>query len=104
MITFALAGSLPAMTQTTYNHMGKIEVCKQNFHTLFGGEALTGQNTSPEMMNIPAEVHLWESIPDGQSLQDLFLSLVYKKESGEVFKVGASIQSIKYKTASWIHS
>ena len=29
-----------------------IEVCKQNYHTLFGGEALTGQGTDPEMMDI----------------------------------------------------
>ncbi len=30
----------------------RIEVCKQNYHTLFGGEALTGQGTDPEMMDI----------------------------------------------------
>ena len=32
--------------------MDRIEVCKQNYHTLFGGEALTGQGTDPEMMDI----------------------------------------------------
>lgn len=32
--------------------MNRIEVCKQNYHTLFGGEALTGQGTDPEMMDI----------------------------------------------------
>lgn len=52
MIAFALAGSLPAIAQTTENHMDRIEVCKQNYHTLFGGEALTGQGTDPEMMDI----------------------------------------------------
>lgn len=52
MIAFALASSLPAMAQTTENHMDRIEVCKQNYHTLFGGEALTGQGTDPEMMDI----------------------------------------------------
>lgn len=52
MIAFALAGSLPAMAQTTESHMDRIEVCKQNYHTLFGGEALTGQGTDPEMMDI----------------------------------------------------
>lgn len=52
MITFALAGSLPAMAQTTESHMDRIEVCKQNYLTLFGGEALTGQGTDPEMMDI----------------------------------------------------
>lgn len=52
MIAFALAGSLPAMAQTTESHMDRIEVCKQNYYTLFGGEALTGQGTDPEMMDI----------------------------------------------------
>ena len=32
--------------------MNRIEVCKQNYRTLFGGEALTGQGTDPEMMDI----------------------------------------------------
>lgn len=52
MIAFALAGSLPAMAQTADRHMDRIEVCKQNYRTLFGGEALTGQGTDPEMMDI----------------------------------------------------
>lgn len=52
MIAFALAGSLPAMAQTTDRHMDRIEVCKQNYRMLFGGEALTGQGTDPEMMDI----------------------------------------------------
>ena len=32
--------------------MDRIEICKQNYHTLFGGEALTGQGSDPEMMDI----------------------------------------------------
>ena len=32
--------------------MDRIDVCKQNYRTLFGGEALTGQGTDPEMMDI----------------------------------------------------
>ena len=32
--------------------MDRIEICKQNYRTLFGGEALTGQGTDPEMMDI----------------------------------------------------
>lgn len=40
LIAFVLAGSLSATAQTTDN-MDRIEVCKQNYHTLFGGEALT---------------------------------------------------------------
>ena len=50
-IALALAGSLSATAQTTDN-MDRIEVCKQNYRTLFGGEALTGQGTDPEMMDI----------------------------------------------------
>ncbi len=46
-----LAGSLSAKAQATEN-MDRIEVCKQNYRTLFGGEALTGQGTDPEMMDI----------------------------------------------------
>ena len=42
LIVLVLAGSLSAMAQTTDN-MDRIEVCKQNYHTLFGGEALTGR-------------------------------------------------------------
>ena len=51
LIAFVLAGSLSAMAQTTDN-MDRIDVCKQNYHTLFGGEALTGQGTDHEMMDI----------------------------------------------------
>lgn len=51
IIALALAASLSATAQTTDN-MNRIEVCKQNYCTLFGGEALTGQGTDPEMMDI----------------------------------------------------
>ena len=51
IIALALAGSLSATAQTEEN-MNRIEVCKQNYRTLFGGEALTGQGTDPEMMDI----------------------------------------------------
>ena len=47
----ALVCSLFATAQTEDN-MDRIEVCKQNYRTLFGGEALTGQGTDPEMMDI----------------------------------------------------
>ena len=50
-IALVLAGSLSTTAQTT-DTMNRIEVCKQNYHTLFGGEALTGQGTDPEMMDI----------------------------------------------------
>ena len=51
IIALVLAGSLSTMAQTT-STMDRIEVCKQNYHTLFGGEALTGQGTDLEMMDI----------------------------------------------------
>lgn len=51
IIAFVLTGCLPTMAQTSDN-MNRIETCKQNYHTLFGGEALTGQGTDPEMMDI----------------------------------------------------
>ena len=51
IIALVLAGILGATAQTTDN-MDRIEVCKQNYRTLFGGEALTGQGTDPEMMDI----------------------------------------------------
>ena len=51
IIALALTVGLSATAQTT-DTMDRIEVCKQNYHTLFGGEALTGQGTDPEMMDI----------------------------------------------------
>lgn len=51
IIALVLTGSLCTMAQTTDN-MNRTEVCKQNYRTLFGGEALTGQGTDPEMMDI----------------------------------------------------
>lgn len=51
-MAFVLASILPTMAQTVDNRMNRIELCKQNYRTLFGGEALTGQGTDPEMMDI----------------------------------------------------
>lgn len=51
MIAFVLAGCLSTMAQTT-DDMNRMEECRQNYRTLFGGEALTGQGTDPEMMDI----------------------------------------------------
>lgn len=51
-MAFVLASILPTMAQTVDNRMNRIEICKQNYRTLFGGEALTGQGTDPEMMDI----------------------------------------------------
>lgn len=51
IIALLLAGILSAKAQTG-NKMDRIETCKQNYTALFGGEALTGQGTDPEMMDI----------------------------------------------------
>ena len=50
VIIFALllAGLMPAKAQNDET-MNRIETCKENYRTLFGGEALTGQGTDPEM-------------------------------------------------------
>lgn len=54
---FILSGVLPVFAQDNpvskeKEKMDRIELCKKNYTTLFGGEALTGQGTDPEMMNI----------------------------------------------------
>lgn len=53
IILFALltAAVLPAEAQEN-DRMDRTEICKENYRTLFGGEALTGQGTDPEMMDI----------------------------------------------------
>ena len=51
LTAFLLAGLLPAAAQTG-SKTDRIEMCKENYRTLFGGEALTGQGTDPEMMDI----------------------------------------------------
>lgn len=51
IFVLVLAVSLPVLAQTNEN-MNRIDICKQNYHALFGGEALTGEGTDPEMMDI----------------------------------------------------
>lgn len=41
---------VPVFTQE--NKMDRIELCKKNYAALFGGEALSGQGTDPEMMDL----------------------------------------------------
>ena len=67
VIALALAGSLSATAQTIDN-MDRIEVCKQNYRTLFGGEALTGQGTDPEMMDILQKFIFGEVFQTGDHL------------------------------------
>ena len=48
IIILTVFGYMTAFAQGT----DRTELCKQNYRTLFGGEALTGQGTDPEMMDI----------------------------------------------------
>ena len=41
---------LPSVAQAQNNN--RIDICKENYTTLFGGEALTGKGTDPEFMDI----------------------------------------------------
>lgn len=57
VLLLMVAGLLPVFAQQTSTYkkekdMDRIELCKKNFTTLFGGEALTGQGADPEMMDI----------------------------------------------------
>ena len=47
-----LAMMLPAAAQKNENDMDRIERCKETYTSLFGGEALTGEGTDPEFMDI----------------------------------------------------
>ena len=56
-LVFIVSGLMSAIAQNvsdlkTEKDMDRIELCKKNYTTLFGGEALTGQGTDPEMMDI----------------------------------------------------
>lgn len=51
IFAFVLTANLYTMAQTV-DDMNRTDVCKKNYRTLFGGEALTGQGTDPEMMDI----------------------------------------------------
>ena len=53
-IALFLLGFIPAFAQDiptskTEQNMDRIERCKKNYTELFGGEALTGQGTDPEI-------------------------------------------------------
>lgn len=50
-IVFFQTGMVSVKAQTD-NQMNRIETCKENYRTLFRSEALTGQGSDPEMMDI----------------------------------------------------
>lgn len=54
LLLFAAAALKTAAAQERITHetMDRIETCKENFAALFGGEALTGTGTDPELMDI----------------------------------------------------
>ncbi len=51
MFIFVLTCGATVSAQTEKS-MDRTDACKQNYRALFGGEALTGQGTDPEMMDI----------------------------------------------------
>ena len=70
-LVFIVSGLMPAIAQNvsdlkTEKDMDRIELCKKNYTTLFGGEALTGQGTDPEMMDILQKFILGEVFRMGE--------------------------------------
>lgn len=52
VVTFVLLFITVVPVFTQENKMDRIELCKKNYAALFGGEALSGQGTDPEMMDL----------------------------------------------------
>ena len=53
LLTWLLAlSSLSATAQENRNSMHRIDRCKETYTALFGGQALTGEGTDPEFMDI----------------------------------------------------
>lgn len=51
-ISLNLAFGVEAENDKKDTTMDRIETCKQNYTRLFGGEALTGKGSDPELMDI----------------------------------------------------
>ena len=60
------AGKSVAQESKYDSEMDRIELCKKNYAALFGGEALTGQGTDPEMMDILQKFIFGEIFKTGQ--------------------------------------
>ena len=116
IIALVLAGSLSATAQTTDN-MDRIEVCKQNYRTLFGGEALTGQGTDPEMMDILQKFIFGEVFQTGEltlkqremitciTLATMHTLPQLKAHAGAALNVGVTpeeLREVMYLTAPFI--
>lgn len=52
MAVMSAVTSTAQINQQNSKDMDRIEATKETYHQLFGGEALTGQGTDPELMNI----------------------------------------------------
>ena len=50
-ISLSLAFGVEAENDKKDTTMDRIETCKQNYTRLFGGEALTGKGSDPELMD-----------------------------------------------------
>ena len=112
-----LAGSLSTMAQTTNNSMNRIETCKQNYYKLFGNEALTGQGTDSEMMDILQKFIFGEVFQTGNltlkqremitciTLATMQTFPQLKAHAGAALNVGVSpeeLREIMYLTAPFI--
>ena len=65
LTAFLLAGLLPAAAQTG-SKTDRIGMCKENYRTLFGDEALTGQGYGSGDDGHSPEIHIWRSVCYGQ--------------------------------------
>lgn len=52
LLLVAVSFSAKAQTTEKTDDMDRIELCKKNYTALFGGEALNGEGTDPEIMDI----------------------------------------------------
>lgn len=67
MLIFTAGTSVMAQnTAKNEQEMDRIELCKKNYHTLFGGEALNGKGTDPELMDILQKFIFGEVFQTGQ--------------------------------------
>ena len=109
IIALALAASLSATAQTT-DTMNRIEVCKQNYRTLFSGEALTGQGTDPEMMDILQKFIFGEVFQTGELTLKQREMITWtlpqlKAHAGAALNVGVTpeeLREVMYLTAPFI--
>lgn len=111
----ALAGSLSVTAQTTDN-MDRIEVCKQNYRTLFGGEALTVQGTDPKMIDILQKFIFGEVFQKGEltlKLREMISGIILatmqtlpqvKTHAGAALNVGVTLEELREVCISPPHS